>query len=72
MTVREVRRILIEELARGTPPAASRIADAAPTPVSRQRRPHTAADVRRMLLHLAQACPQGCTPATDHVAERRR
>ena len=38
LTVREVRRILIEELARGTPPAASRTADAAPAPVRRQRR----------------------------------
>ena len=38
LTVREVRRILIEELPRGTPPAASRIADAAPAPVRRQRR----------------------------------
>ena len=38
LTVREVRRILIEELARGTLPAASSIADAAPAPVRRQRR----------------------------------
>ena len=38
LTVREVRRILIEELARGTPPAASRTVDAAPAPVRRQRR----------------------------------
>ena len=38
LTVREVRRILIEELARRTPPAASRTADAAPAPVRRQRR----------------------------------
>jgi hypothetical protein len=34
LTVREVRRILIEELARGTPPAANRSADAAPAPVA--------------------------------------
>jgi hypothetical protein len=38
LTVREVRRTLIEELARGTPPAASRIADAAPAPVRRPGR----------------------------------
>ena len=38
LTVREVRRILLEELARGAPPAASRIADAAPAPVRWQRR----------------------------------
>ena len=38
MTVREVRRILIEELARGAPATANRIADAAPAPVRRQRR----------------------------------
>ncbi len=38
LTVREVRRILIEELARGPAPAASRIADAAPAPVRRPRR----------------------------------
>jgi hypothetical protein len=65
MTVRDVRRILIEELARGTPPAASRIADAAPAPVR-----------RILLLHLAQVCPQCYTPvsttAADHVAELKR
>jgi pimeloyl-ACP methyl ester carboxylesterase len=65
LTVREVRRILIEELARGTPPAASRTADAAPAPVR-----------RTLLLHLAQVCPQGCTPvsttAAGHVAELKR
>jgi triacylglycerol esterase/lipase EstA (alpha/beta hydrolase family) len=38
LTVREVRRILLEELARGTPPAASRTDDAAPAPIRRQRR----------------------------------
>jgi pimeloyl-ACP methyl ester carboxylesterase len=38
LTVREVRRILIEELARGTPATASRIAEAAPAPVRWQRR----------------------------------
>jgi hypothetical protein len=38
LTVREVRRILIEELARATQPAASRTADAAPAPVLRQGR----------------------------------
>ncbi len=38
LTVREVRRILIEELTRGAPPGGSRIADAAPAPERRQRR----------------------------------
>src|SRR4051812_9077069 len=38
MTVREVRRILLEEFARGVPATANRIADAAPDPVRRQRR----------------------------------
>jgi pimeloyl-ACP methyl ester carboxylesterase len=38
LTVREVRRVLIDELARGTPPAASRIADASPAPVGRPSR----------------------------------
>jgi pimeloyl-ACP methyl ester carboxylesterase len=37
LTVREVRRILIDELARGTPPAASRTVDTVPAPVRRQR-----------------------------------
>jgi hypothetical protein len=31
-----------------------------------QSNPHTVDEVRRiLLLHLAEACPQGCTPATD-------
>ena len=38
LAVREVRRILNEELARGTPPPAIHTADAAPAPVLRQRR----------------------------------
>ena len=38
LTVREVRRILLEELARAMPAAASHIADAAPAPVRRQWR----------------------------------
>jgi hypothetical protein len=38
LTVREVRRILLEELARGTPATASHIADAAPATVGRRWR----------------------------------
>ena len=38
LTVREVRRILLEDLARGMPATASRIADAAPALVRWQRR----------------------------------
>jgi hypothetical protein len=39
--------------------------------------PHTVAEVRRiLLLHLAEACPQGCTPvattAANHVGELKR
>jgi pimeloyl-ACP methyl ester carboxylesterase len=39
--------------------------------------PHTVAEVRRiLLLHLAQACPQGCTPvstiAAEHLAELKK
>jgi len=39
--------------------------------------PHTVAEVRRiLLLHLAEACPQGCTPvatsAANHVDELKR
>jgi pimeloyl-ACP methyl ester carboxylesterase len=42
-----------------------------------QSNPHTVAEVRRiLLLHLAEACPQGCehvsTTATSHVAEVKR
>jgi pimeloyl-ACP methyl ester carboxylesterase len=42
-----------------------------------QSNPHTVAEVRRiLLLHLAEACPQGCEPvsttAANHVAELKR
>jgi pimeloyl-ACP methyl ester carboxylesterase len=38
-----------------------------------QSNPHTVAEVRRILLqHLAEACPQGCTPSTGHVAGLQR
>ena len=38
-----------------------------------QANPHTVAEVRRiLLLHLEEACPHGCTPATGNVAGLQR